>query len=536
MAGIFVLGICLSLSASAQWISDLSKNLLVSEEGKTNQDLVCLGETTDGGVYISWISWEKDNYYLKLQLLDKDGNSRFAPGGIYVCKQPTPTWSSGYGFRVTKDNNAVFLITDMRNSEWQAYAYKISPEGEHLWSPEGIAVMKSGEGAALNPKIMETNAGNYIIGYRSMGAGVSKLSFLKMNTDGTTSWGSKLNIVGAGDLFDMVPAGNDGFIVSYFENNSYYAQRYNATGEEVWDNRAEIDNTETAKVTSEPVVVSDGEDGLVAGWRYAASQFTTGGRVLRINAEGESTFSDAFETGNLPFVSVDPGRKQIYIFSSDPVASSVFAPKAWKLDYQGTNLWSSEGVSLSDDGLSYAAYGIAGCANGDAVCIYRNGSNYNVATIEYTRISEDGTVTEQNKWVSSAVGDKGRGGCSTVKNGQIITAWTDMNSTAGGAVFAQNTVVEDPTDNCSLQSVDSQMVAFVTGREHLFLTISSSDDTEAFVSLVGLNGEIKEDFGKIVLRSGKNEMNYQMKGIAAGVYLLTVKTQKEIRTLKVVIR
>ena len=125
--GIFLFGIFFALGAPAQWNTDLSSNLLISEEGKSGQDLVSLGETSDGGVYVSWISWENDCYYLKVQLLDKDGRCCFAPGGIYVCKQPTPSWSSGYGYVVTRDDHLVIVSTDLRNGEWQAYVYKSSP-------------------------------------------------------------------------------------------------------------------------------------------------------------------------------------------------------------------------------------------------------------------------------------------------------------------------------------------------------------------------------------------------------------------------
>lgn len=535
-AGIFFFWIFFALGAPAQWNTDLNRNLLISEEGKSGQDLVSLGETSDGGVYVSWVSWENDSYYLKVQLLDKDGRCRFAPGGIYVCKQPTPTWSSGYGYVVTGDDRLVIASTDLRNGEWQAYVYKISPEGVQEWEPEGVPVMKTGDGAALNPKVIETQSGNFIVGYQTMDSGLGRLSFLKLASDGTASWGAKLDIVGASGLFNMVPSGSDGFIVTYFEGNSYYAQKYSATGDEAWEKRAEIDPTESVKPTSDPYVVSDGEGGLVTGWRYAASAFTTGGRVQHVDADGNCSFEEPFETGNLPFVAVDRKAGQILVFSSNPLDSKQFDPRMWKVDFQGNNQWSSDGVALSEEGLSYAVYGISVCSNGDVVCVYRNGSAYNEATIEYTRVGSDGTVLEQNEPVSTAPGDKGRGGLSSVRNGQVITVWGDNNSNTGGMIFAQNTIVENLSGIGMQATTGPEVTAFVSGCGHLIVRIVSDMDAEASVRLYGTGGTCMAGWNPVKLSAGTNIVEYPLNDLSKGVYLLSVGTTNTIKYKKVVVK
>ena len=59
------------LNASAQWNENLSENLLISKSGFGALDLVQVGKTSDDKVFISWLSWENENGYIKLQLLEQ---------------------------------------------------------------------------------------------------------------------------------------------------------------------------------------------------------------------------------------------------------------------------------------------------------------------------------------------------------------------------------------------------------------------------------------------------------------------------------
>lgn len=533
--GVFMVWLFLPFGASAQWNSDLSKNLLVSEKGFTNQDLVQVGKTVNGSVYVSWISWENESAYIKLQLLDKEGNAKFGEGGMYVSKQPTPTWSSGYGFAVTSDNSVVIVNSDTRNGEWQAYAYKISPEGIHLWNAEGVALMKKGEGAAMSPKVLEMGDGSTIVGYQVMGAGMQRLNFTKLQVDGEASWGGKLEIVGADGNFDLIPSGNNGFIISSFETGNYYATKYNTAGDPVWDKQAILDDSGMAKSTSEPCVISDGEGGLIAAWRYSISSTATGGKVQRIDTDGNRVFSEDFTTNNLPFIATDKEKKQIYVFSTEQVDYYLYTPKVWKLDYTGKNLWNADGISLSEDGFSYSMYGINMCDE-NVIFIYRNASDYNKAKIEYTCMNKEGEILAQNRTVSDAFNNKGRGGVSPVVDGQFVTVWTDKEEMTGGLIYAQNSIVREFTNITTVANEEltisalSQKPGFVTVR------VQATEDMKANVSLTGMNGNKVVDWGIISLTTGDNELDYAINNLPAGIYILAVQTSESIRYIKMMVR
>lgn len=533
--GVFMVWVFFSFGALAQWNPDLSKNLLVSGKGMSSQDLVQVGKTTDGGIYIAWISWENENAYVKLQLLDKEGNAKFGEGGMYVSKQPTPPWSSGYGFTVTSDNNVVIVNPDKRGEEWQAFAYKISPEGKHLWGAEGMALMKKGEGASMSPKVCELKDGSIIVGYQVLGAGMQKLNFTKLQADGTALWGGKIEIVGADGNFDMIPSGNNGFIVASFETGNYYASKYNATGDMVWDKQAVIDDSGMVKSSSEPCVVSDGEGGLVAAWRYSVSSTATGGKVQHIDSEGNSVFSEEFTTGNLPFITTDIENKQIYVFSTEQVDYYLYTPKVWKLDYTGKNLWNADGISLSEDGFSYSMYGINMCDE-NVIFVYRNASDYNKAKIEYTCMNKDGEILAQNRTVSNAFNNKGRGGITPVVDGQFVTVWTDKEEMTGGVVYAQNSIVREFTsiktvagDELTVSAL-SQKPGFVTVR------VQAPEDMKATVLLTGMNGNKVVDWGTVSLAKGDNELDYAVDGMPAGMYILAVQTSENVRYMKIMVR
>lgn len=131
---ILITMLALGPTASAAWNSNLSQNLLISEKGMPNQSYTLCAATPQGDMWVSWLSWEGMNAYLKLQLLDKDGNTLLEEGGIYVSKHPTPTWSSGYDLKSTADGDAVIIYCDKRNGQWHAYLYRVGKDGEMKWA------------------------------------------------------------------------------------------------------------------------------------------------------------------------------------------------------------------------------------------------------------------------------------------------------------------------------------------------------------------------------------------------------------------
>ena len=63
----FILAVIFTSNVKAQWNENLSENLLISESGNSNQEMVQIGKTSDEKIFIAWIFWENQNACIKLQ-------------------------------------------------------------------------------------------------------------------------------------------------------------------------------------------------------------------------------------------------------------------------------------------------------------------------------------------------------------------------------------------------------------------------------------------------------------------------------------
>lgn len=511
------------LNASAQWNENLSENLLISKSGFGALDLVQVGKTSDDKIFISWLSWENENGYIKLQLLDKDGKALLQEGGMYVSKQPTPTWSSGYGFAVTEDGCAVIVNCDTRNSQWQPYVYKISQTGEQLWGEAGKPLLQENEGTGLNPHVCITKSNNVLVGFQNMVGGRTDVQIMKLQENGSKAWGGSISLSGANGIFNMTPSGADGIIATYYEasTNNYLAMKYTANGEEAWAEKTLIDDSGLVKTTAEPSVISDGADGIITSWRYAVSQFGVAGKVQRVDSQGNKRYEEeGVLLEDLSAICFDPSVKALYTACAN-------RPKDAKnmvlnrYNENGDLEWNVEEIS-GVVASQFAIYGMVPVADGILV-IYRNASTYNQATVEYSKIDFTGEVVQSNVTISDAAGDKGRGGLALL-SGQFVIAWSDNAL----SVFAQNVEIGKGSSitDTHADGKDQFSIRYNPGQKSFTMSLAVDTPANASVSIFDLTGKRVADLGTTVLDGGMNEHTYTVPTLSSGIYLLMLQTSE----------
>lgn len=515
--------------AHAQWNENLSENLLISESGYNFQDLARIGRTPDEKVFISWISWENQSAYLKLQLLDKDGNALFAQGGIYVSRQPTPTWSSGYGFSVTEDGCAILVNCDTRNGLWQPYAYKVSQTGEQLWGTDGVPLTESGTENFLNPQVCVTHAGNILVGFQQLSDYASDIRIGKRYPDGTNAWGGFISIPCANGIFNMTPSGNDAAIVTYYEagNGNYAAMRYTGNGEEAWSEKKRLDDSGLVKTTAEPNVRSDGADGIIAGWRYANSGFSVAGKAQRLDADGNCLFDpEGIFLDDMPLLCMDRQQSLYAAYALGDNGDKLLVLE--KYDKQGRLLWKIDDSSIAGYAYQLALYGMVPTTDG-ILLVYRNASSYNQATIEYSKISADGKVIRSNETVSNAPDDKGRGEMAVLEN-QFVITWADNGSAQGkGYIFAQN--VRENVETSITKTMDNRSGQLAVRPEangkSLRIRLPDTGIRQASVRLTDLQGRTIAPDRTIYPEKGEAVYDCTRDRLPTGIYLITVQTGKD---------
>lgn len=425
-------------AGATSWSETPSENLLVSGADAINQDYPLTCACPDGSTYVGWISWEDGTACLKLQLIGKDGDTKFAEGGMYICQYPTPTWTSGFEIASDTEGNAIIVYSDKRNDIWQAYAYKVSPTGEMPWG-EGVSLADNLKDSCLNPKIAITDAGNIVIGYQALASGRNSLKLTKLTSEGKKAWGGTIEITGSNGLFGLVPSKSDSFLVTWFQSDkgNLAAMRYTANGEEAWSEPTLVDEGK-AVIANEPVACPDGKGGIVIGWRHSLQGTLVDGRLQVVDYEGDTLWAESVSLYNVPQVCTD-GEGNIIAAYTMGVDNNdnVFLNK---YDSTGETVWATDW--LLDPAYRIAIYGVK-CVGDNAVAVYRNVSGLHAATINYVQIDADGDPVLLGEPVSTMSGDKGFGRLAYSGENQIVLAWTDNGSNnGGGKIYAQNIVPE----------------------------------------------------------------------------------------------
>lgn len=429
------LGTMSNLAAVAGWSPNPDVNLLVSGENAVGQDLVLTAPGPAGGTYISWLSWEQQNSFLKLQLIDKEGNAVWEEGGIYVSTNPTPTWSSGFDVCSDAEGNALIVFPDSRNDSWHAYVYKVSPSGEMLWG-DGIALTSDSKESCLNPKLITTDEGNIIVGFQSLIGSRNTLKFSKLSSKGSKLWGGMITVTGTNGLFNLVSSTEDTFFVDYILGNTgeVAVMRYTANGEEAWGEPAIIDNG-MAVVSTEPVACSDSKGGIIVGWRYAPSAFEVAGALQAVDRQGNLRWHEFESCPNIPQVAADKDGNiyTAYTYGTSSDINNLFVSK---YSADGKLLWETDPL-VNCMSSQISIYGVA-AVDSNAAVVYRNAVTYNQATVEYAYIESDGKIVKTDAELSTMEGDKGHGSLSLSGNDNLVVAWADNGiSKGGGRIYAQ---------------------------------------------------------------------------------------------------
>src|SRR3954454_13689109 len=104
----FPLLLCLSFfSLSAQWKNNPYKNLLVAN---VNSSDIQTANTDDGHTWIGVYSQNGNNYDMRAQLLDVNGNRIFGDSGVLVSNKKSGTATFVFNVCVDARNNFIIAL------------------------------------------------------------------------------------------------------------------------------------------------------------------------------------------------------------------------------------------------------------------------------------------------------------------------------------------------------------------------------------------------------------------------------------------
>jgi hypothetical protein len=256
---LFIILIMLPFFAISQWNTNTAVNLLVSEYEVSD---IQTASTNDGKYWVAFYHLNSGNYDMRAQLFDADGNKLLGTNGVLVSNKTSG--SATFVFNVAADHDGNFIIgmQDQRSGgNYSAVAYKISQQGTHLWSPDGVII---GQGLAPYPAALSN--GEVAITWSD--ATSNTLEVQKINTQGSLAWTTPVQIKVGTSLTTrgQIVSNLDGKFTVVYQRRSFgisttlYAQHFDNNGVQLYA----------------PLQIGD--------------LTTSGARYYSISAEGDTTY------------------------------------------------------------------------------------------------------------------------------------------------------------------------------------------------------------------------------------------------------
>lgn len=361
-------------SALAQWPADPAVNIPLGD-GDGEQVVPHIAIHSDNSCYTGWYDTKSGNYDVALQLVSADGTEQWPHGGIIISGHPQNSWVMDWALITDSDGNAIVAFADIRGGNSNIHAYKIAPDGTFLWGADGIDITSNNDGKGP-PSLVETNDGEIIVAwYASPTMGAPAIRIQRLTADGTMLYGPNGAVASEGaDSMpsgqNMVPCGDDGFILAYVPVYSFMAnrqiktQRFDADGQPVWANYLMIMDDGTVPMGHYFEMSDDGNDGAFFSWTVTLGLgFTV--RAQHVDADGNESFvhNGQLVSSETSYMQISPGMSHnpttghltvLYIqMDGNQTQKGVFGQR---ISPTGDLLWGSTGreilpVDTSNEGF-----------------------------------------------------------------------------------------------------------------------------------------------------------------------------------------
>lgn len=446
---VYVAIVCLTVPASAQWSSDPSTHLVLSDRsGEQVQPKVVA--TADGGAYVSWFDNADGGYDVYLQRLDGRGFEQWAHNGVLIADRGFSS-TQDYGLAVDTAGNALLAYRDDQGAFVQISAAKVSPAGTVLWDVQ----LNGDPDFVAAPKIAGTTDGNIVVAWTQE----ADVMVQKLDPTGAALWGPGVTLSPTGSFLSAsdLRAGDAGTaIVSMVHSvgpggpRHLWAQKLaSADGAALWGaNPLPVydDASGSLQFGNFPAFVSDGSGGAVFTWYTSSPSLQC--RAQRVSAAGIEQFAhNGVETStNAARLRVSPAgsyaaaSQEIFVFWVETnTLQSQFGLYGQKLDAVGTRQWTDDGKELVPLGASQMSFIQNAALGSNALVAWIDSVAFGNDPLRGTRVDTDGNFvwTPALTDLATAATSSSRLASTLSSNSFGIYVWSD-GATGTADILAQN--------------------------------------------------------------------------------------------------
>lgn len=571
----------------AQWTSDPMSNTTIRDTLAWLVIPHVATSTSTGDTYISWFSaTEGLRFDVYMQRLDSAGNKLWDNKGLLISNHNTDTWVSDYDLIVDQDNCAVLATQDQRDGHSNAFAYRISPDGEFLWGTDGIRLTNSSD-FDPSPQILLTDNNQYIFSYGILPVDSTQNSTIgvqKLGAEGNMIW--EMTISGAVSfLLPEQTLTSDGALMMawascYTSGDTlpgqenfihFYLQKFSATtGLPEWFLPRQIDTGNVilwGSLYPKITVESDGDGGVYVSYPYFKNQKPVI-MVSRIGPMGEFLWQDygtqVAENADHEYMdgSMDYNAEQqkLYVSWREYKYDAVNLRACWAIGEQqfstdGIRLWGDTGKLiipfLCSTDTAYYNNNTASAGNSGQAVFYQmehldiSGNDTMIMTENYASlIDQSGNPIWQNSHIPYAVHPSAKQHLTAgnYSNEQWIIAWEDNRQDPFQqqytGIYAQNIGIDGMLGPLEVKEIHPAGTFDVSCYPNPFcdnVTVSYKMEHPGEVRLVltDLMGRKLYEVNEGYQLAGGHSLQTAFRNIPDGIYFLRIQAGSDYTIIKV---
>jgi len=572
---------------SAQWSNDPMKNLRISDTVNYNI-LPKIVIDVDANSYISWFSAAVLNFDVRMQHLDTDGMRLWADNGILISDKTTATWVTDYSMILDHQGNAIVASQDQRTGTSNAYAWSTAPNGDALWTSDGIT-LSNNTNFNPYPKMVSADNGDMVFCYDDDPEDTTKYTKIilkKVSPDGAPLWGDGviLEYDTLNYWFSRISLASDGNIIISFLStpnrgdlpfgaqvmDKVMTQKIDMEGNFLWTDPIRVDTGKLLEYPGMyvvPYITPDEYGGAYVCWftGLIPVAYTTSIYIQRVKSDGTLAFAEGPANVSLnydhdrwePAICTLPGDTNLYVYWTEYFLDGTvdqFGMGGQKITPSGQRMWGDNGkvfIPLEDWTNYWGTIPRPGLANDMIVFYFKQfweidpPDTLTVDEMYAMRINTDGEFVWENEkvLVAGSESQKDYHDASGIINDQWIAVWSDTkhggSDTSVVAIYAQNIGLDGslgPLYTPETLEIKKSIVSVYPNpfRSEVTFGIDNISGGNVELSIYDVQGRLVSVVINNYLPSGKHVYTWNPVSHSSGLYYYKLTTTEGINSGKLI--